>query len=749
MRRAGCLVVLVVLVAALAGASPASASHIRYVTFAARYCPTYDAINANEARNNIQESLKPLGADTPYGPNDAMDPVVEERNQPLCRPLEGWKFTLGTGYQSRAVPGPWGNLSKVTGAYADAPPASPNPVTTLASTPLLNPSGANTGATIAGAVTLQLTEDQITQASKANNLWVMGGTPTDPVASPADYAFGALRCGVDNLNGDNVEWVTFPSNSYHVFCFAYYVTPPPPAGTIIIRKRLTTPPGAPDVPPQTFRFTGNLSFTPDPANPCDAQKNFFDVRGGDSDDEVVSGQQTFPRAAGSTWTFRETPPSASLGTFAGVQCTSSNSTSTVTPSTTNPREVSVDLGPADVVTCTYTNNVTFSPGLFIRKITTGGLGTFDFATRRGTDGPATVRSVTTTKEGIAASASAIAVDAGGRYTITESPPKRDDGHWEIDSAACGGQTIADRPVQTTIPQSGTQFCTFTNRFVPTGSIKLRKVTLGATATAAFVISPEFGTPATFAQSATTTKEGVAVLATGDDTTELPFGTYSVREMTPSPGPVPGSWRLAAVICNGTPVATAGGGASVTLTAERPKIDCTVTNEFVPVPEPTPQPPTPQPPIPTPIPLPSAPIDIANVVAAGTLSPLANLVVTKVATPRRVIVGGTVRYRVTVRNRGPATARAVTVVERQAYGNRMVALEASQGRCRGTPPRFCVIGTLAPGSSATVSVTVRTRRTGRFRNVVAVNQSTPDPALGANTASATITVVPRPRAHFTG
>jgi hypothetical protein len=747
MRRAGCLVVLV---AALAGAQPASASHIRYVTFAARYCPTYAAINANEARNNIQESLQPLGADTPYGPNDAMDPVVEQTNQPLCKPLAGWKFTLGTGYQSRAVPGPWGNLSKVTGAYADAPPASPNPVTTLASTPLLNPSGVPTG-TIAGAVTLQLTEDQVTQASKANNLWVMGGTPTDPVATPANYAFGALRCGVDNLNGDNVEWVTFPSNSIHVFCFAYYVTPPPPAGTIIVRKRLSVPPGGPDVPPQTFRFTGNLSFTPDPANPGDAQKNFFDVKGGDSDDEVLAGQQTFPRAAGSTWTFRETPPQSSSATFAGVQCTSSNSTSTVTPSTTNPREVSVELGPADVVTCTFTNNVTFSPGLFIRKITTGGLGTFEFAARRGTDGPATTRSVTTTKEGIAATASPIDVDAGGKYTITESPPMRDDGHWEIDSTACGGQTIQDRPVQTTIPQSGTQFCTFTNRFVPTGSIKLRKVTLGATATTTFLISPDFGTPATFAQSATTTEEGKAVLAVGDDSTALPLGTYAVREMTPSPGPVPGSWRLDAVVCNGTPVATAGGGASVTLTRDRPKIDCTVTNQFVPLPEPPPQPPPPSPPpIPTPTPLPDPVIVVdAATASSGGPSPLASLVVTKRATPTRVILGQRVRYLVTVRNRGPAVARAVTLVERQTYGNRTLTLSASQGRCRGAPPRFCAIGSLAAGQSATVTVTVRPRKTGRFRNVVATNTATPALSLRGKTAAATIVVVPRPRPHFTG
>jgi hypothetical protein len=745
MRRAGCLVVLV---AALAGAQSASASHIRYVTFAARYCPTYAAINANEARNNIQESLQPLGVNTPYAPNDAMDPVVEQTNQPLCKPLAGWKFTLGTGYQSRAVPGPWGNLSKVTGAYADAPPDAPNPITTLASTDLLNPSGVNTG-TIAGAVTLQLTEDQVTQSSKANNLWVMGGTPTDPVATPANYAFGALRCGVDNLNGDNVEWVTFPSNSIHVFCFAYYVTPPPPAGTIIVRKRLLTPAGAPDVPPQNFRFTGNLSFTPNPSNPTNPQSNYFDISGGDSDAEVVAGQATFPRAAGSTWTVRESAPAASSATFADVQCTSSASNSAVTKNLPD-REVSIALGAGDVVTCTFTNNVTFSAGLYLRKVTTGGVGAFDFTADPDT-GTAATRTITTTKEGIAAATSAITAHAGDRYTITESPPKRPDGHWEIDSVLCGGQPVAHGPVQTTIPASGVQFCTFTNRFVPTGSIIIRKVTLGATATASFVISPEFGTPARYALSATTTEQGQPVRATGDDTTELPLGTYAVREMTPSPGPVPGSWRLAAVVCNGTPVATAGGGASVTLTTERPKIDCTVTNEFVPLPEPPPQPPPPSPPpIPTPTPLPGPQIVVdAATASSGGPSPLANLVVTKRATPTRMVLGQRVRYLVTVRNRGPATARAVTLVERQTYGNRSLTLSASHGRCRGAPPRFCVLGRLDPGKSATVSVTFRPRRVGSFRNVVATNTATPALSLRGKTAAATIVVLPRPRPHFTG
>ncbi|HSS58446.1 MAG TPA: hypothetical protein VLK59_10600, partial [Solirubrobacteraceae bacterium] len=96
------------------------------------------------------------------------------------------------------------------------------------------------------------------------------------------------------------------------------------------------------MPPQTFHFTGNLSFAPG-TDPSDPQKNVFDVTGGVSDADVLAGQVTFPRAAGSTWTFRETPPASSSATFADVLCTSSNNSSTVTKNPANPREVSVLL----------------------------------------------------------------------------------------------------------------------------------------------------------------------------------------------------------------------------------------------------------------------------------------------------------------------------------------------------------------------------------------------------------------------
>ena len=524
-------------VAALAGAQPAAASDVRYVTFAARWCPTYAAINANEARNNIQESLQPLGANTPYGPNAAMDPVIEETHQPLCQPLAGWKFTLGTGYQSRAVPGPWGNLSKVTGAYANAPPASPNPVTTLASTDLLNSSGAKTG-TIAGAVTLQLSADQVSRASNPNSLWVMGGTPTDPVATPANYAFGALRCGVDNLNGDNVEWVTFPNPAIHVFCFAYYVKPPPPAGTIIVRKRLSVPDDAPDVPSQAFRFTGNLSFTPHPSNPTDPQSNYFDVTGGVSDKEVVDGQVIFPRAAGSTWTF----PRVAAGVVIG------------------------DLRRRAVHVLKQQQHGDEEPSQRARGVR---------AARRRRRGHLHVhqqpdirpRGSTSARSPLAASARSgsprvpevhrgaddrdhqrrdpvaavrIPAQAGQHFTITETPPDRSDGHWATDSVSCGGEVVQSRPVETTIPTGGTQVCTFTNGFVPKGSITLNKVTLGATATTSFPHLARLR-HARHVRAERHDHQGgrVSVRATGDDTSALPLGTYLIREMTPSPGPVPG------------------------------------------------------------------------------------------------------------------------------------------------------------------------------------------------------------------
>ena len=93
------------------------------MTITARVCDAYTDIDANKARNNIQESLKDLGPDTPYSGINAsknVNPEIESRPpQDKCRPLSGWKFRLGTGIAGSKVTGPWGALSVVSSPYTN------------------------------------------------------------------------------------------------------------------------------------------------------------------------------------------------------------------------------------------------------------------------------------------------------------------------------------------------------------------------------------------------------------------------------------------------------------------------------------------------------------------------------------------------------------------------------------------------------------------------------------------------------
>ena len=227
-----------------------------YVTFVARVCPEYTDIFANRARNDIVESLKDLGPDTQYGDSGALiDPVYEDFIAPQtnCQPLPGWQFTLGTGYESRAVTGDWGSLSKVTGAYNTS-------IVTQDSAPLLDTNASPVAdTTVAGATTIELTDDQRAQANNPDQLWAQGGTPTDPVLAGMypgpEYGFGTLRCATDNLNGDNVEFIYFPAGVRHVFCYAFYVKPPPTTGLITIQKQVI---GAPAGTNPSFPFNGDI-----------------------------------------------------------------------------------------------------------------------------------------------------------------------------------------------------------------------------------------------------------------------------------------------------------------------------------------------------------------------------------------------------------------------------------------------------------------------------------------------------------
>jgi hypothetical protein len=295
------------------------------VTLAARTCPTYTDIIANRSRNNIQESLEDLGPNTNYSSGQVVNPIQEAAApQDKCSPLTGWNFQWGSGITGKSPT--TANLSTVTGANAIA--------TTTASVPELDAAGNETGRTIAGAVTYTLTEEQVGLASRGK-LWLQGGTKALPLGD-GSTSFGALRCATDNVNGDNVEYLRFPKDARHAYCFAYYVAQPPESVTITVRKQLTerSPGGT------TFTFTGDTSFIPG---------GTFTLRPGSTGG---AAEITFIRAADVDWTVGETVPAG--WTLESLVCTPPASGRKVTITGTT---FVANLAKGDRTVCTFTNDL--------------------------------------------------------------------------------------------------------------------------------------------------------------------------------------------------------------------------------------------------------------------------------------------------------------------------------------------------------------------------------------------------------
>jgi hypothetical protein len=728
----------VALLAALALVpSPPTASG-QLVTFAARSCRDYGDIAANRARNNVQESLRDLGEDTRYLGGDAIRPSTELEQQSRCAPLPEWQFTLGTGYQSRAVTGPWGALSRVTNPFATS-------IVTRARIPLLDVAGRETGETLDGAVTVELTPEQA-RAATTNRLWAQGGTPADPVLDrpfPGRYGFGALRCALDNVNGDNVEYVRFPQGARHVFCYAYYVTPPPTSGTVVVRKQVEDPGGSALLP---FHFRGNVSYT---------VGHDFTLSAG----EGRPAQETFVRAAtgpgDEPWTVAEDAlPGWQLSS---ATCGSASGASRALTDLAQ-RSAAVTLAAGDVVTCTFVNRLQPPPaGLTLSKLTLGGVGSFPFAV----SGPDDARqTLTTTTAGVAVSGEPLSLGAGDNRR-DETLPSGPDGRWTVDDVSCDGTSLGRAlPATVTLPAGSGRACLVSNRFTPSGSITIRKSTLGAAGATGFVIRPagrdSDGDGDGWNLSARTTTPGVAVTASGDDTGALPLGRYTIVETSPTVV-ADGSWTLDSVVCDGQPLGSAQGRVELTLTADRPHADCLFVNRFAPPPErplvvPPPLAPPPAPPQPPSPPSPPSPPEgrggVGGVVAAN--GPIARLSLSKRVAPVVARPGQLVRYTIVVVNRGPHPARRVTGVETSWASGSVVRVRSSHGRCdTRRRPIVCRVGRIGVGRRVVVTVLARAGRPGTNTNRVAVNAATADPNLRDNRAAATLRVVRPVPPRYTG
>lgn len=591
-RLGACALVPLLAVAAWAAfASAGAQAQTDYrLTLVARECPTYPSIMANRARNNIQESLEDLGADSVYAAGQPIDPAIEAANNGCVPMTVPWTFTLGRNIAGQDV-GIWGALSRVGGVFRSVS-------TTLAGVPVRDSTGNVVLGTIPSAVTIDLTQAELAQT--ASRLWVQGGTPGSPLnGQQATYGFGALRCAIDNLNGDNVEWIGYPAGSRHVYCYAYYVKPPPTSGTIRVVKRNF---GDTRV---DFVFRGNISFAPDPQDPGNPASNFFALSppaGGSASDD-------FFRAGGVTWNLREDLPAG--WRLDAASCASAGAS---VVAVNGPGDFSIALAAGDLVTCTFDNSIEPpTAGLLLVKSSGDGdpdngleaVGTFALSiTGPGVNLAGDVTTIV--EDEPVAGLAAPALVAGTVYTIAETWPANDPlGTWGLDPVApafcttCSGGTctpVAVTPVATatgasfqlTMPATPT-VCGFNNRLTYSAQLLVGKNALDAPGTFTFHTARLDDPTFEFDTTIDANTPGVPVYA--PTTGGLPWGTYRIVETSGNPG----LWRLASVACYDTPVVPVGqpepvpfatfslpplGFIDVELTPQRPFARCVFVNERI-------------------------------------------------------------------------------------------------------------------------------------------------------------------------
>lgn len=124
--------------------------------------------------------------------------------------------------------------------------------------------------------------------------------------------------------------------------------------------------------------------------------------------------------------------------------------------------------------------------------------------------------------------------------------------------------------------------------------------------------------------------------------------------------------------------------------------------------------------------------VTTTVAAST-----DLAITKTG-PATATAGTDITYTLAVTNNGPSTATGVVITDTLPAGATFVAASGG-GTLAGTVVTWPTIGTLAPGGTASVTITLRAADGGTLLNVAAVTGAEADPVPANNRATATTTV----------
>lgn len=120
---------------------------------------------------------------------------------------------------------------------------------------------------------------------------------------------------------------------------------------------------------------------------------------------------------------------------------------------------------------------------------------------------------------------------------------------------------------------------------------------------------------------------------------------------------------------------------------------------------------------------------------------ADVAVTKTASPDPVNQGNTLTYTITVTNNGLATAQNVSMTDPLPSGVTFSSVNTTQGTCSfslGTVS--CAIGTLASGSSATITIQVTAGSPTIITNTASVTNTVLDAITSNNSASVDTTIV---------
>jgi uncharacterized repeat protein (TIGR01451 family) len=124
-----------------------------------------------------------------------------------------------------------------------------------------------------------------------------------------------------------------------------------------------------------------------------------------------------------------------------------------------------------------------------------------------------------------------------------------------------------------------------------------------------------------------------------------------------------------------------------------------------------------------------------------VTPSADLSITSRSSAAVVLPNSPLVWTITVVNHGSAGADGVIVTDVLPSGVTLVSATPSQGACSGATTVTCSIGTLADGSSATITLAVTTGTSlGLVFNVASVAATTPDPIADNNSSSAAVNIV---------